>query len=119
MSARDDYCCQGSESTYVVARAVCAPGKEAQRIAISDNRRYAADVTIARDCRHRANLGQTVISKIVHTLKVDRRNKLGVVELGRDATTLQGPSHAPACRRICSDGVLGGFGAHLENRVMH
>jgi hypothetical protein len=30
----------------------------------------------------RANLGQNVISKIVHTLKVDRRNKFGIVELG-------------------------------------
>ena len=58
MSARAGYCCQGSESTYVVARAVCAPGIEAQRIAISDNRRYAADVAIACDCRHRANLAE-------------------------------------------------------------
>ena len=49
MSARAGYCCQGSESTYVVARAVCAPGIEAQGIAISDNRRYAADVAIACD----------------------------------------------------------------------
>jgi hypothetical protein len=62
---------------------------------------------------------QTVISEIVHTLKVDRRNKLGIVELGRDATALQGPSHTPACRRLRSDGVLGSLGAHLANHGVH
>jgi hypothetical protein len=59
------------------------------------------------------NLERAFATQIVHTLKVDQRNKLGIVELGRHATTLQRSSNTPACRRLRSDGVLGGLGAHL------
>jgi hypothetical protein len=60
MSARDGYCCQGSENTYVVACAICAPGIEARKIAISDNRRYAADVAIACGCFRPLNLSSRI-----------------------------------------------------------